>query len=271
MAESEKAGPPGWEDTPFRNQPATFNHTLVYVLGDCLRELKTHRDRTTPKTSHHNLQLIILACSFFEAALNRGLVNAALYRLGQLPRTPEYEGERRELRDCLDSLVAGDIYGNPFGRDKVSGELRPRLYSEPVQQILGVNLIKQIPAETAAAVRCLFLLRNITVHGQTVSASGILPVKVDGPIANYRPRPSREINELERHLRNNQLVQPMTLTTGVAFPFLNDWVANYFFRALVGFFRVLQDAVTDEKLRYEFGAGIPQDIFPILAGESFEL
>lgn len=271
MADSPNASPPGWADAPFRNQPAALIHTFVYVLGDCLRNLKTHRDRTAPKTNHHNLQLVILACSFCEAALSRGLVEAAWHRLNQLPRTPENESARQALTASVDRFLDGDVHGNPFARAKGTNGRGGGQYSQPVQQILGLDLLQVIKPESASAVRCMFLLRNVLVHGQAVAASGVLPDKFEEPLADYSVRSTKNLAELTAHLRAQKLLPQVTLKSGLEFPCLNDAAVDYFLRALVEFFRQLQDAVGDEKLRHAFGAGIPQNIFPLLAGEAFEL
>jgi hypothetical protein len=257
-----------WEKMPFCGQSTTFFHSPVYLLGDWLRELKTRRDRTAAKTPHYNLNLVILACAFTEAALNRGLVNAAMYRFDQLPRTAENEEGRKVFDDHIASLVNGDIYGNPFPNPKPKkpgSMLTP--YARLIEAILGVSLAQAIPEEPAKALRCLFLLRNIAIHGQTLSAIGVLPKHFADPVENYRPGSTEKVRELEEHLRQHQLLKPMMLAGGIGFPFLNDAVVDHFLRATVEFFRALQLAISDEKLRHEFGDGLPQDIFPILASE----
>src|SRR5262249_17357457 len=96
-----------WENAPFRGQPGTFQHSLVYVLGDCLRAIKSYRDQTRPKTVHCNVQLVLVGCAFFESAMSRGLVNAAQFRLRTLTRTPEHATTRDELELCVKRLFDG--------------------------------------------------------------------------------------------------------------------------------------------------------------------
>lgn len=256
-----------WEKMPFCGQPTTIFHSPVYLLGDWLQELKTLRDRKAAKTPHYNLNLVLMACAFTEASLNRGLINAAMYRLDQIPRTDGNDAARKILEDHIESLVNGDIYGNPFPKTPLGPTPTP--YARLVDAILGVNLTQCIPLEMAKALRCLFLFRNMMIHGQTVSADGVMPRHYADPVQSYRVGGNDKMRELEAHLRDQQLLKPMTLTGGIGFPFLNDAVIDHFLRAMVEFFRTLQGAILNENLRHAFGDGLPQEIFMILAGEAF--
>lgn len=246
-----------WEKARFRGQPTSFQHSLVYVLGDCLEHLKRHRDATSPKTSHHNVQLILLACAFFESALSKGLVNAAEHRLAQIPRTAENEPLRRKIAECIAALFKGDIYGDPFAKKNNS-------YAAAFHLVLGVPPDHAGVHGTVEAVRCLFQLRNMVIHGQTVAATGVFPLNFNDPIGNYQTAPTKKTTELETHLRARNLLQPMTLKGGIGFPFINDAVVDHFLRALVEFFRALQAAIGDKNLCHEFGGGLPQNIFIFL-------
>jgi len=253
-----------WENAPFRGQPGSFQHSLVYVLADCLQAAKSHRDRARPATQHCNVQLVLLACAFFEAAMSRGLVNAAQHRLRGLPRLPQHEALRETLNAQIEALFDGETYGNPIPKNSACSTK----YAEATRAILALDFHPPtIPSEIAAAVRCLFLLRNMVVHGQTVLAAGTFPAKFDDPVDNYHLKPTKNIAELESHLRDKSLLEPMSLKGGIGFPFVTDAILDHFLRGIVEFFRALQAAITDRDLCHEFGGGLPQHIFPFLAGE----
>lgn len=252
-----------WENAPFRGQPGTFQHSLVYVLGECLRAIKMYRDQTRPETVHCNVQLVLVGCAFFESAMSRGLVNAAQFRLRILPRTPEHTATRAELELCVKRLFDGKTYGSPISANGAAASL----YGKAARTILGLDLNAAILADVAAGMRCLFLLRNIVVHGQTVTAAATFPDKFDDPLPQYQLRPTDTITELESYLRRHQLITPMTLKHGLGFPFLTDATLDHFLRRLVEYFRTLQDAIADQTLCHEFGGGLPQNHFPFFAGE----
>jgi hypothetical protein len=133
--------------------------------------------------------------------------------------------------------------------------------------ILGLSLNDVIPADVAAAVRCLFLLRNIVVHGQMVTATATVPDKFDDPVPRSQLRSTENITEHETYLRRHQLIAPMTLKHGSGFPFLNDATLDHSLLRLVEYFRPLQDAIPDQTLCHEFGCGLPQNHFPFFASE----
>lgn len=251
-----------WANAPFVGQPTTFHHSLIYVWSDCLVSVKTHRDRNHPKTTHCNAQLILFACAFFEAALSRGLIAAAQFQLSQLERTPKNKMRRKILEKRISWLFEGETYGDPLAA-KSNG------YATAILEVLEIEVAKAIPPETSKAVRCLFLLRNSVVHGQTILAGGTMPAKFEAPVIDYQLAPTKKKNltDLASHLRERNLLTSMTLAGGVGFPFLTDPIVDHFLRNMVEFFRALQPAILDEKRRHEFGAGLPQNIFPILAGE----
>ncbi len=257
-----------WENAPFCGQPGVFQHSLVYVLADCLQGLKVHRDRTRPTSQHYNVQLVLLACAFFEAAMSRGLVNAAQHRLRVLPKLPEHDAVRNRLAEEIDAFFDGETYGNPIPKS-AAGATK---YADASRTILGLDFnAPTIPSEVVKAVRCLFLLRNIIVHGQTVLAAGTFPARHENPIGDYQLRPTKNIAELDAHLRQHNLIEPMAMKGGIGFPFLSEAIVDHFLRGLVEFFRALQAGITDPALLHEFGGGLPQYIFPFLAGESFPL
>lgn len=257
-----------YENAPFRGQPGNFQHSLVYVLADCLRALKIHRDRARSTSQHDNVQLVLLACAFFEAAMSRGLVNAAQHRLRVLPKLPEHDVSRAKLTKEIEAFFDGDTYGNPIPKTNSDSTK----YSNAARIIIGLGFNEPtIPREVANAVRCLFLLRNVAVHGQTVLASGTFPERFDDPVAQYQVRPTRSIAELDGHLRQLKLIEPMSLKGGVGFPFLSDAIVDHFLRGMVEFFRALQAGIADRDLLHEFGGGLPQYIFPFLAGECVPL
>lgn len=195
--------------------------------------------------------------------MSRGLMNAAQFRLRTLPRTPEHATTRDELELCVQRLFDGKTYGNPISANGAAASL----YGKAARAILAINLDDAIPADVAAGVRGLFLLRNIVVHGQTVAAAATFPDKFDDPLPHYQLRPTDTISELESYLRRHQLIAPMTLKHGIGFPFLNDATLDHFLLRLVEYFRTLQDAITDQNICQEFGYGLPQNHFPFFARE----
>lgn len=99
---------------------------------------------------------------------------------------------------------------------------------------------------------------------KTCHHTGVFPLNFSDLIVNYQTIPTKKIAKLETHLRARNLLQPITLEDGIGFPFINDAVADHFLRGLVEFFRALQAAIGDKKLRHEFGGELAQHIFVFL-------